>query len=80
MARCSVAETRNNLTKLLARVVAGEEVTITRRGREIAKITPIKPAASPLGLDWLIANRVTPKAGADFDSAALIRQMRDEGY
>ena len=80
MARYSVAEAKNNLPKLLDRALAGEEVTITRRGEPIARIVPQKAIGAPLDLAWLDAHRVTPKSGTDFDSAALIRQMRDEGY
>ena len=80
MSRYSVAEARNNLPKLLDRALAGEEVTITRRGEVIARIVPEQPVGAPLDLEWLKAHIVTPKSGTDFDSAALIRQMRDEGY
>ena len=80
MARYSVAEAKNNLPKLLDRALAGEEVTITRRGEAIAKLVPQQALGGPLDLEWLDAHRITPKAGTDFDSAALIRQMRDEGY
>jgi prevent-host-death family protein len=38
MSSYSVAEAKNNLPKLLDRALAGEEVTITRRGEEIAEI------------------------------------------
>ena len=78
MARYSVAEAKNNLPKLLDRALAGEDVTFARRGEAIAKLVPERVIA-PLDLEWLDAHRVTPKAGTDLDSAALIRQMRDEG-
>jgi prevent-host-death family protein len=80
MARYSVAEAKNNLPKLLDKVLAGEEVTITRRGEPIARIVPEAPMGAPLDLEWLDSHRITPKSGADLDSATLIRQMRDEGY
>jgi len=80
MARYSVAEAKNNLPKLLDRALAGEEVTITRRGEPIVKLVPERAVGAPLDLEWLKANIVTPESGSDFDTAALIRQMRDEGY
>ena len=80
MASYSVAEAKNNLPKLIDRAVAGEDVTITRRGRPLVKIVPETPKGAPLDVDWLKRNIVTPKSGADLDSATLIRQMRDEGY
>jgi prevent-host-death family protein len=80
MARYSVAEAKNSLPKLLDRALAGEDVTITRRGEPIARIVAEKPVGAPIDLDWLDKRRVTPKSGKPIDSAALIRQMRDEGY
>jgi prevent-host-death family protein len=91
MARYSVAEAKNNLPKLLDKALAGEDVTITRRGRPIAKIVPdraagvsehpIDPPKSAFDLEWLDRHRVVPKnRDPDFDSVRLIRRMRDEGY
>ena len=79
MARYSVAEAKNNLPKLLDKALAGEEVTITRRGEPVAKLVAEKAAGAPLDLDWLDQHRLTPKSGIPIDSAVLIRQMRDEG-
>ena len=78
MAEYSVAEAKNHLPKLLDRVIAGEEVTITRRGRAIAKIVPNRaaPRGMSIDLDWLESVRVDPK-DPDLDFTAIIRQMRD---
>lgn len=38
-------EAKTTLSKLLERVTAGEEIVITRRGEEIARLVPIRPAA-----------------------------------
>ncbi len=78
MSRYSVTEAKRRLSELLKRARAGEEVIITRRGAPIVKLAPV--VGGPLDLEWLKAHCVTPKAGRDFDTAALIRQMRDEGY
>ncbi|HEY3814524.1 MAG TPA: type II toxin-antitoxin system prevent-host-death family antitoxin [Caulobacteraceae bacterium] len=78
MAQYSVAEAKNNLPKLIDRMLAGEEVTITRRGAPVANLTPARAIGRPLDLEWLESHQVVPASGADFDSAALIRQMRDE--
>ena len=40
MSSYSVAEAKNNLPKLLDRMLAGEAVTITRRGVPIARLEP----------------------------------------
>ncbi len=80
MSSYSVAEAKNNLPKLLDRALAGEKVTITRRGRAIPEIVAKPSRAAPLDPEWLEKNIVIPKSGSDFDSALLIRRMRDEGY
>ena len=37
-------DAKNRLSELLDKVERGEEVTITRRGRPVAKLVPVKPA------------------------------------
>jgi prevent-host-death family protein len=81
MARYSVAEAKNNLPKLLDLALAGEEVIITRRGHEIATITPKRPPAVAFGPEWFKAHQVVPEnSSPEFDAVKLIRRMRDEGY
>lgn len=44
---------KTQLSKLLARVEAGEEITITRRGKPVAKLVPVaapQPRRSIFGL------------------------------
>src|SRR5579871_2741996 len=84
MAEYSVAEAKNNLPKLLARVQAGEDVTITKRGKPIARIVP-QVANEPVvdapkswnDIDWIRKHRAKTK-DLNFDSAKFIRQMRDD--
>jgi prevent-host-death family protein len=81
----SVAEAKNNLPKLIDRALAGEEVTITRRGKVVVKLVmaappPIEPADRPKAfndMDWLQRHQAKTK-DASFDSAVLIRAMRDD--
>lgn len=80
MARYSVAEAKNNLPKLIDRALAGEEVTITRRGEPIVELVSRKVRGAPLDPEWFDRIRVKPKAGSDFNATKIIRQMRDEGY
>jgi prevent-host-death family protein len=53
-----VHEAKTNFSKLLERVAAGEEITITRRGEEVARLVPPPMAgARRLGLDrgrWVV--------------------------
>ena len=48
MATASISEAKAKLSALLTRVRAGEEVTITDRGKPVARIVPV-PAAE---IDW----------------------------
>jgi prevent-host-death family protein len=80
MSHYSVAEAKNNLPKLLDRMLAGEEVVITRRGKPIARLEPEKAPAVGfrLDLEWLDANRVKPEKGP-IDTVAGVAEMR-RGY
>ena len=80
MSSCSVAEAKNNLPKLLDRMLAGEAVTITRRGVPVARLEPaqeVVPTSGPIDMEWL--KRVRIKFQAPMDSVTLIRRMRTEG-
>jgi prevent-host-death family protein len=47
-----VHEAKTHLSKLLERVAAGEEIAITRRGQEIARLVPVRSAGTRrFGLD-----------------------------
>lgn len=80
MTHYSVAEAKNNLPKLLDRVLAGEEVVITRRGKPIVRLEPQEKrrVGAPLDLAWLDANRVEPEGGP-IDTVAGVAEMR-RGY
>lgn len=40
-------EAKTHLTRLLDRVAAGEQITITRHGTPIARLVPVRPARGP---------------------------------
>ena len=92
MARYSVAEAKNNLPKLLDKALAGEDVTITRRGEPIARIVAdhqpavaeshVDPPKSAFDIEWIKRHQVKPKdhLNPEFASDRIIRRMRDEGY
>jgi prevent-host-death family protein len=77
MAEYSVAEAKNHLPKLLDRALAGESVTITRRGKPIARIVPEMPRGMSIDVEWLERVRVKP-SDPTFDATELIHIMRDE--
>ncbi len=78
MSSYSVAEAKNNLPKLLDRMLAGEEVVITRRGKPIARLNPTGPTAPQpqVDIEWLRRVRVKPLTPGN--AVDLVRQMRDE--
>lgn len=53
-----VHEAKTTLSKLLERVSAGEEITITRRGEEVARLVPARRTGKrQLGVDrgrWVV--------------------------
>ena len=65
----NIHEAKTHFSKLLRRVAAGEEVTISRAGKPIAKVVPINPKARRrFGLD-----RDRFELPADFDAALVER-------
>jgi prevent-host-death family protein len=48
----NVHEAKTHFSKLLERVAAGEDVTIARAGKPVARLVPfVGPGKRPLGLD-----------------------------
>ncbi|MFB2599656.1 type II toxin-antitoxin system Phd/YefM family antitoxin [Herbiconiux sp. P17] len=57
----NVLEARNNLSSLVARAEAGEEIVIARRGMPVAKIVPYFPKRGMTGremVQWLEDNPI----------------------
>ncbi len=87
MSEYSVVEAKAHLSRLIDRALAGESVTITRRGKPAVTLSAAAGAAAPTERSrqagetlrqWFDRIRIKP-AGGPIDSTALIRQMRDEG-
>ncbi len=77
MAYYSLEDAIARLPELLARAAEGEEVIITRLDEDLIQLVPAEPKPmTKEELEHLRVNRVTPRK--PFDSATLIRQMRDE--
>lgn len=74
MTEVTVAEAKAKLSELLKRVEAGEQVTITRRGKPVAVMNAPK---QPLPTRAELRAQQTP---SKLSSAELLRQMRDESY
>jgi prevent-host-death family protein len=80
MSTHSVAEARNQLSRLIDRALNCEAVIITRHGHPVVEIEPVMPRSRPTReekLAWLNANRVK-LSGGSIDAQTVLRQMRDE--
>lgn len=78
----SVVEAKNNLSALIDRALAGEEIIITRHGTPVVTLKPIKPKPPRMtaaDLEWLDRHRVKFSTPGP-DAVELVRAMRDEGY
>ena len=79
MSTCTVAEAKARLSELLARVENGEELVITRRGRPVAQLSPVRPVKRPP--DWQAIRAFRASLPAMATSANdLVREMRDTRY
>ena len=60
MSTHSVAEAKNQLSKLIDRALEGEPIVITRRGEPVVELKPVRPAPRPItkaDIEWLRARR-----------------------
>ena len=73
-------EAKTHLPALLDRVSRGESITITKHGRAVAQLVPVRPA---LGLDVEAAVRgmleLRDKSGPVLGEDLSIRDLIDEG-
>jgi prevent-host-death family protein len=81
MGEYSIVETKDQLSRLIDRMLAGETVTITRRNRPVARLAPIEPpkpkAPTKVDLEWIDRLREsgrTPTSG----QTDTVKAMRDD--
>lgn len=76
MTRVNLAEAKTHLSALVERAENGERISIMRRGKVVAELTPPQTPRKPIDLDALKAmtDKMTPQTQ---DSGEFIRQMRD---
>lgn len=77
----SIAQAKDQLSKLIDQALAGEEVTITRHGKPVAELRPARAAGSgrlsPELIDRIAARaKSLPSLGED--AVDIIRRMRDD--
>ncbi len=78
MARYSVATTKDKLSSLIDKALAGEEVIITRHGKPTVSLSVVEDAGDgKKGLDWLKARRdALPALNAD--GVDIVAEMRTD--
>lgn len=79
MNTCTVTETKTHLSALLARVESGKEFVITRHGRPVANLSPIRPVKRPPDWHAIRACRESMPA-VDTSATDLVREMRYASY
>ncbi len=75
MPSVSLAQAKAKLSQLIDQVEAGEELVITRHGRPVAKVTPVRPARRLVPPLAEFRADLPRRKGS---SALLLRRMRDE--
>ena len=78
MSTVGAFEAKTHLSRLLDKVEAGEEATITRHGEPVAKLVPVKPARTRKEVDALIAEIKRTRKGTSLGGLS-IRQLVNEG-
>jgi prevent-host-death family protein len=74
--KVSIHEAKTNLSKLLARVSAGEEVIIVKNGKPVARLVPVTPKQKPRKLG-AAAGKIY--IAPDFDSPLPEHILQDFG-
>ncbi|WP_420624092.1 type II toxin-antitoxin system Phd/YefM family antitoxin [Candidatus Poriferisodalis sp.] len=87
MAEVGIRALKQNASEVVARVAAGEEITVTNRGRPVAKIIPIRRSRLE---EMIAAGEATPARGKLEDlpppqpgpnlSDAIIAMRAEERY
>lgn len=82
MAHYSVATTKDQLSRLIDKALAGEEVIITRHGKPTVAFSVVekRPVSTKTRKEWLawLEERRKDLPTLGISSVALVRTMRDE--
>ncbi len=78
MLTVTLAQAKAQLSELLNKVEAGEEVIVTRRGKPVAHIRAAAKKLKPIPLEELAAFRARMPQ-LEKSSVELLLEMRDEG-
>lgn len=79
MGAYSIAEAKAHLSALVEQVTRGETVTLTRRGKPVARIVPAAALTPKPKLDLAALQKFRRSLpAASINSARMVRNMRDE--
>jgi len=82
MATYTLAQAKDQLSRLVDEALNGEPVTITRHGKAVVRLTPMQSvprAMTTEDIEWLAKRRATrPKLSKS--GAQIVREMRDEDW
>lgn len=76
MATVALAEAKARLSELIDRVAAGETVSITRRGKPVARLVAEAPMFKPIDADAMRRARAMTKPFVDPDGLSFVERMR----
>ena len=77
--RISVSEAKGQLTELVRRAEAGDEVVLTRHGKETVRLVPVRPQPNAAARRALIAAMQTA-AGNNRSAGATAARSQDFLY
>jgi antitoxin (DNA-binding transcriptional repressor) of toxin-antitoxin stability system len=77
MTRVNLAEAKTHLSALVERAEKGERISIMRRGKVVAELTPPQTPRKPIDIEALKAmtDKMTPQTESAGD---FVRRMRDD--
>ncbi len=79
MAEVGIFEAKNRLSELVERAARGEEIVITRRGEQVARLMPPR-VPDALGQARMLAARIRKsRVGHELGGGVSIRDMIEEG-
>jgi prevent-host-death family protein len=74
----NLSDAKARLSELVERAEGGEEVTITRRGKPVARIVAVEKPRKPLDIEALRALRAKMPMYEDPDGLSFVERLRRE--
>ncbi|WP_375395675.1 type II toxin-antitoxin system Phd/YefM family antitoxin [uncultured Sphingomonas sp.] len=78
MVTVALADAKARLSELIGRVEAGETVSITRRGKPVARLVKETSVRKPIDFDAMRRAQAMSKPYVDPDGLSFVERMRRE--